>query len=652
MHCHTARNPHSEASCVSQIRTARAVAEELGEATAVRSGVQRWAKVSFDHSERGVHKIVSDQGTKLDLPITSLQLGEDSIPWIDPRSWVQYIVDQGLCSMFAGVTGKQKYLAPGIWRDFWSKFEKMNPHHEVFTLDNMDWGKTIGLYIHGDEGRTLKKSGLMVTSIQSVLGKGFDNKRLKRDVSGCVKAEVNFAGHTFTTRFVSFVIPKTLYDKKPGIYLEVLGCYAKSLRSLLDDGVYCRHTRETYRFVVIGCKGDLPYLAKAGLLKRTFNTAAKRGSSDKVHGVCHLCLAGLPDYPAEDLANDRPAWLRTVAVQVPWRQTPPFLKFLMHDLNDPASFFACDLWHCVHLGFGRSWVASIVNLSLAVLPFSNLDQKWDFLSRHYITWCRLNKKQSHVSKITPFLMSYDDTTGKQGRWHKGALTTNLCHWVVQLLADIPQDDAGFLNKCTEATTSLNLMFSCFYRSSFWLSREECLYTSQKGLHFLRVYAYLAGKQYELNRSSLFPLYPKLHFMHHCMLKLQSDAHGIGFSQNPISTVCQMDEDAIGRVSRLSRKVSIRATMQRTMERYVVACYTAWTAAGLIKWFNLDRDVRGGAIKCLLWEMQILLWLHFSIPLILRIVIITIYHDLISISLTASFWYTWFLVKKAGYFQQP
>lgn len=457
----------SEASCASQIRTARAVAEELGPAKATRSGVQSWAKVSLDHSERGVQNVMRKQGTRLGVPMKDLQLDGEKIPFIDPRDWVQYIVDQGLCSMFAGVAGNQKHLAPMIWRDFWSKFEVLNPHHQVFMEENLDRGKCIALYIHGDEGRTLKKSGLMVTSIQSALGKGYDNKRLKRDASGAWKPEVNFAGHTFTNRFVNFVMPKTLYDKKPNTYHQALEQFAESLRSLFEDGVYCKFTKETYRFAVIGCKGDLPYLQKAGLLNRTFNTSAKRGTSTKVHGVCHLCLAGYPNFPAEDLASDSPAWQSTVGVRLPWSSTPPFIRLLHHDENDPAAFYCFDLWHCVHLGFGRTWVASVINLMLDVIPEPNLDLKWQFLTDHYISWCRANKVQTHVSKITSYLMSYDDKTGKQGRWHKGALTTNLCKWLLALLGDVPADRAGYLSKCKHATAALNGMFSCFYQGGFF-----------------------------------------------------------------------------------------------------------------------------------------------------------------------------------------
>lgn len=574
----------AKASCVSQIRTARAVTEELGQGAATRSGVQAWAQIPEKHSERDVHKVVQRQGTRLEVPMICLSLLGERVPYIDPRAWAEFIIGRGLSSMFAGLSPDQNHLSPIMWRSFWNQFYKLNPHHPVFEesdFNENDWGYTIGLYIHGDEGRTLKKSGLMVTALQSCLGKGFDNKRLKRDAFGDFKPQVNFTEHTFTNRFVNFVMPKTLYATKPDIYHEALAELSKSLRSLFDSGITDPVTKQHYRFVVLGCKGDLPYLAKAGFLNRTFNTGTKRGDSNKEHGVCHLCMAGFTEYPAEEITTSTPAWLSSIGMRLPWTKTPPFIQYLPYDVQNPGSFFLVDIWHCVHLGFGRSWIASTLNYMLDVLPHSNLDLKWEFLTQHYFTWCRRNKSQSHIGKITPYLMSFDDKTGKQGRWHKGALTTNFCKWIVTLFDDVPSDTAGILQRCKHATQKLNAMFSCFYQAGFFLNKAEGLYCFGCGMEFLSTYAYVARAMFDGGRPSLWPLYPKLHFMHHMLLQLKEQTQQHGFSQNPVSTACQMDEDVIGKVSRLSRRVSIRTTMQRTMDRYVIAAYDAWRTAGLI-----------------------------------------------------------------------
>ena len=73
---------------------------------------------------------------------------------------------------------------------------------------------------------------------------------------------------------------------------------------------------------------------------------------------------------------------------LPWVQCPAVIKNLVHDCGDPAAFFKSDIWHVVHLGFGRSWVASTVQLVLQHLPCSNLEEKWEYLTEDYLRWCQ------------------------------------------------------------------------------------------------------------------------------------------------------------------------------------------------------------------------------------------------------------------------
>ena len=110
----------AKASCASQIRTAKAVAEEMGPAAAAQSGVSKWANISDGHSERDVQH-VAQQGSRLDVPISEMSACGIKIPWIRPVDWVQCVVDMGLTTMFAGVSLEQKHLAPQIWTEFWKK---------------------------------------------------------------------------------------------------------------------------------------------------------------------------------------------------------------------------------------------------------------------------------------------------------------------------------------------------------------------------------------------------------------------------------------------------------------------------------------------------------------------------------------------------
>eukprot|EP00435_Cladocopium_sp_Y103_P022881 s1191_g5.t1 len=375
------------------------------------------------------------------------------------------------------------------WTEFWTTYKKIYPGFGLFDDDTVDLSRCAAFFLHGDEGRTLKKGGMLVTSLQSALGRGYDQKRVRRPgEGGRDDLQVNFAGHSFTTRFILSAIPKTAYDLQPNLFHDAIGHVAKACRRLLDYG-YVDTTRggETFRICILSVKGDAPYLTKVANFYRTYNTSAKRGQErGPPKGTCPYCLAGTNLCAAEEIGTATPKWLATVAVKLPWVREPSLITHLVHDRSDPASFFKSDIWHVFHLGFGRSWIASLVQLILPQLPLPNLDEKWDYLTDHYHGWCSQSQKQSHISKITPYLMSYHDTSGCMGNWHKGALTTNFMLWMVSLLGDVPVDTDGLLAKARVTTYRVNEMFSVLYRSGAFLSENEGRFVAEQGLKFLEI----------------------------------------------------------------------------------------------------------------------------------------------------------------------
>ena len=483
--------------------------------------------------------------------------------------------------MLSGLTFEDRELVGFTWREFWRQYEVLNPDFGLFYKESFDPSTTIGLYIHGDEGRTLKRNALMVTSIQSVVGSGFNAKRLKRPRED-QKLQVNFAGHTFMTRLVVSALPKQQYQSDPDVFHTTMDVFAQHLLDLLETGLADPITGVIYKFCVLGIKGDMPYLQKVARLKRSWNTTVKRGSARKEPpGVCHLCLAGTSRYPCEDTSSS-PCWVPTIGVKVPWDVTPEFLRLLPHDRVHPGTYLKPDLWHCIHLGIGKAFVASTLQVALQVVPGSNNDSRFQWLTDHYENWCRTHKRNMFVSKISAYLVSYNDATGATGNWSKGSLTANLMKWLAAVLDDLPEvDDQGTLGKCKDATKALNFALSFLYNAALFLERDECRYVSARGMSFLQTYTALARQMYDLGNWHLYPLFPKIHAVHHVWHGLHSDAMSCGFSMNPLTASCQQDEDVIGRVSRVSRRVNIRVTMQRTLERHLMACYKVWKDANLL-----------------------------------------------------------------------
>lgn len=573
----------SEATCKSQILTAKAVVKDVGEATASRCGISLWAGCHLSNSERDTHKVIEKQKSKLDIPISRMQIKQESLPWIDPRDWLKWILRKGLWPMLSGAPRNNYRLAGDLWTEFWRRVQILQPHFALFEMDGIDLSTTACFLIHGDEGRSLKRQGIMITSLQSAIGCGFDQKRYARAVTeNDIPLKVNYTGHSFTHRFITSTIPKSVYEDDPEMFHLAMDQLAISLQSLLVDGIVDAVTKKTYRIAILACKGDAPYLAKLGRFYRSHSTGIKRGEEKRPpKGVCHRCLAGTNGFPAEELTSWSPAWVMTRGIRNPWLRTPCVIERLVHDVSDPSSFFQSDIWHIVHLGFGRSWVASVVQVLLEVVPGTNLDAKWKYLTQDYQRWCRLHRKQCHISSITPYLMSYNDRTGAMGNWHKGSLTTNFFGWLTALISSLPEDQAQLLGRCKQATTCMNQIFSCLFKADAFLSAEQSMYVSNRGLAFLQTYTAMANRMYSLGKPWLFALYPKLHAYHEIMLTLRQQAQDCGMSYNPIMFCCQMDEDIVGRASRLSRRVNLRRVMDRTLGRYLISCHTAFVCAGFL-----------------------------------------------------------------------
>ena len=158
--------------------------QDIGQAEAAKTGINKWAKCKLENSERDTHQVIKKQGTTLDVPLSQMTLQHDTtIDWIDPRDWLAWLVRKGLWTRLAGVGRDEHSTARALWAEFWERYRVVQPHFQLFDMDGKDLSRTAAFLIHGDEGRTLKRQAIMVTALQSALGYGFDRKRMGRGVA-------------------------------------------------------------------------------------------------------------------------------------------------------------------------------------------------------------------------------------------------------------------------------------------------------------------------------------------------------------------------------------------------------------------------------------------------------------------------------------
>ena len=543
-----------------------------------------WAKLSLSHSERDVHRTIKKQGLTLEVPLRCVLIGSEQIPWIPPSTWLKYIIDQNLWHHFTGLTENDPAKCNRVWCGYWQKFQKLYPDFQLPCGFNPAF--TMACYVHGDEGRTLKKSPLMVMSLQSTIGYGLQTskKRPREHDADEDLFKVNYIGHTFKTRLVMSILPKKWTDD---FYDEVADRIVQDLKDVLSSGYTDPRTGIRYNICVVGVKGDWPFLIKAARLNRHFCKGTKKAGLEwKASGICHLCMAGTQmngvHYAYEEAGYMDPAWLRTIPAPPPWTTVPPYIQHLPHRRSDAATYFEPDIWHTMHLGVGKCFAGSCIVLALATLPMLQgmvMNEKWNVISSHYLRWCKQNRKPAYLTKIGPSTVNYGDATGAQGTWNKGMVTTNVLLWLQDLLAGPFQNN--LLLKAQGAATTINAMFRCMYAAGLFLPAEESKLCGSLGRLFIRNYCDLAELCYKQCKPYLFPLLPKIHSIDHLVMRVLQQGEAHGFSINPIATACQMDEDAIGRVSRISRRVSSRTVVERTFRRYLASCYAIWFEAGLL-----------------------------------------------------------------------
>ena len=120
----------------------------------------------------------------------------------------------------------------------------------------------------------------------------------------------------------------------------------------------------------------------------------------------------------------------------------------------------------------------------------------------------------------------------------------------------------------EGADVVNKAFSMQYGSGFWVRSEKASYVGSLMFTFLACYSICADITLRMSKRR-FPMTPKHHMMAHDAFGLVDQASKFEWCENPISHTNQIQEDFIGRQSRLSRRVSTRSLHSSVMLRALI-----------------------------------------------------------------------------------
>ena len=335
--------------------------------------------------------------------------------------------------------------------------------------------------------------------------------------------------------------------------------------------------------------GDFEWHHEAAVFSRCYAHVGSKNDNE----MCPFCLAGGPNYPFTDV-GDSPAWATTLDASLPWSQTPP-LNRVPFSTSRPASLYRCDPFHILKFGFFKDLAACILLelCWLGLFDFSvpgELKNITDRLQRAHALfrlWCLAEKKSPTIRKFSLSVLHRKRASRHPFLGGKGAdsvLVLMFLGFYIRLRKpEISVPDTQRLLSAMLQTIDGGLTFTGMLQShNIFMSAYCGRLMHQSGLRVLRGYTFLAARSIQQG-THLYALRPKLHYCHHLLIDLERQINGNQShdgnqghdgNQSPVLNPglwnCESNEDWIGKVSRLSRKVSPRLISLRTIQRYLVA----------------------------------------------------------------------------------
>lgn len=400
--------------------------------------MQALANVNMHHSENGAHRVFREFGQALPVKISRIDLpSKKRFPFVKCSDWMKYLAETDRLNLVVG-SQKLSEVQP-LLREFWDRYRSVAPTHEIYQREQqglLDCSRTLPLLHHGDEGRGYKKLQVMISSTHGLLGNGCrmtDPGKLNPTVVGGVDdpMKLNMVGNAFLTHFIHFLMPVAVYKETPQAFDMLMEALAKDYASLFYDGF--KVESEQFWACCVACKGDSPFLVKAGHFDRSFyHRPLKAQSRTAGVGVCHACCAGKEDWvprvECEEFGSN-PTWLQTVEVLCPWTIRPPFLD-IPRELDNPNGerFFQMDLFHNFHLGAGKYFISSaVVSIIDSLLVGSSWGERFEKLTDEFSAFCKQRKFHAYYKKLTAemFGVATNQQNCPKGNWPKGDQTTML-----------------------------------------------------------------------------------------------------------------------------------------------------------------------------------------------------------------------------------
>ena len=563
---------------------------------------------SAPNASRNLHRLVNRWGLAWRPGFRTFTHTADdgtsqTVVYISPADYFKFLIEKAPELLMGGdVASGPKFL-----QEFWSAYRESHGKHRAFDFfDESDYHRLLPFCLHGDEGRGLRRGNTCVIMMEAAIGfnsasrlaskksfagscqccLGEPHAKRFRLTSGLARAvppheclehlESNLKGHSFLSKFVLCGLPHKSY-KLEGMLVALIAKISEELNQLFFQGVSVNGT--TYHGIIIGLKGDLKWYEKISYLDRCFNRI-----NAPEEQMCHECYAGDDQRPFEDIISRAPAWHGTEYRSRPWHDDPPFLA-IPFDPNCPEKILRRDVFHNGRLGTLRDFVGSAVVI-LARLKYFHINQpnvsnKFPLLLQrahdHFAYFCQTTGRTAALRSFTKEFMNAPSFSKYPWCNCKASDTTILVEWigvfaVACMQSPVDEVHLPLLQGLRDAARCAGAWHKHVYSHGiFW--NQHCAATFLEHFEgFLEAYHQLAWIALHDFQIPAFGMKPKAHLLKH--VAVETDVwitSGLGRIPSPILFACDQNEDVVGKVSRLSRRVSARHTSQRVLDLYLIKC---------------------------------------------------------------------------------
>ncbi|CAK9065748.1 Uncharacterized protein SCF082_LOCUS33584 [Durusdinium trenchii] len=236
-----------------------------------------------------------------------------------------------------------------------------------------------------------------------------------------------------------------------------------------------------------------------------------------------------------------------------------------------------------HVGMGRdicgSSIATLARLGHFDDPNAP-DESLAFPSRlerahkSFELWCLANRCKAGLRSFTVQFFNIANKSSSPWTNSKGSDTMLMLRWLLWLVSlllltrgDSPPEHVQFFKLLKHTIESAQSMFHIMHSHPLWIKRScgRLLYT--RCMLMLRGYKALARRTMTLQIGG-YRLKPKFHGLHH-VAQFVKDAlqRGAPLLLNPLCFACEPNEDTVGRICRLSRKLATRTLTRRLLQRH-------------------------------------------------------------------------------------